>query len=127
MRQQDTPSNLWTTTSPFLSNEWFRNGNNGNNIFLRDTDNVEAGPSNVSELSTDYFLCVATDMEFEDRIIASTSDAVDKHNPHQRCEKNRQLVDENCMALIKNKPLAKPPGMIICPVRSFRLLAKCFR
>ena len=69
--------NFWATISPFFTDKRFRNGHN---IFLRENDNVETDPSNVSELFNDYFPWVATDIGFDD--ITSTSDAIDKHNSH---------------------------------------------
>ena len=56
--------------------------NMGGNISLRENDNVETDPSNVSQLFNDYFSWVAMDIGFDDRI-TSTSDAVDKHNSHR--------------------------------------------
>ena len=63
--------NFWATISPFFSDKRFRNGHN---IFLRENNNVETDPSNVSELFNDYFSRVATDIGFDDGI-TSTSDA----------------------------------------------------
>ena len=99
--------NFWATISPFFSDKRLRNGHN---ISLRENDNVETDPCNVSELFNDYFSRVAMDIGFDDRI-TSTSDAVDKHNSHPSVMKIRQqygnestfrfnLVDENCLALI---------------------------
>ena len=101
----------WPTISPFFSDKRFRNGHN---IFLRENNNVETDPSNVSELFNDYFPRVATDIGFDDGI-TSTSDAVDKNNSHPSVMKIRQiynnnedtfcfkLVDENCVALMLRK------------------------
>ena len=99
--------NFRATISPFFSDKRLRNGHN---ISLRENDNVETDPSNVSELFNDYLSRVAMDIGFDDRI-SSTSDAVDKHNSHPSVMKIRQqygnestfrfnLVDENCVALI---------------------------
>ena len=64
---------FWATISPFFSDKRLRNGHN---ISLRENDNVETDPSNVSELFNDYLSRVAMDIGFEDRI-TSTRDAVD--------------------------------------------------
>ena len=114
--------NFWATIRPFFSDKRLRNGHN---ISLRQNDNVETDPSNLSELFHDYFSRVAMDIGFDDRI-TSTSDAVDKHNSHPSFMKIRQqygnestfrfnLVDENCVALIPCNILtpAKPQGMAI--------------
>ena len=103
--------NFGATISPFFLDKRFRNGNN---IFLRENNNVETDPSNVSELFNDYFSRVATDIGFDDGI-TSTSEAVDKQNSDPRVMKIRQiynknednlcfeLVDENCVALMLRK------------------------
>ena len=118
--------NFWATISPFFSDKRLRNGHN---ISLRENDNVETDPSNVSELFNDYFSRVTMDIGFDDRI-TSTSDAVDKHKSHPSVMKIRQqygnestfrfnLVDENCVALILRNinPTVKPQGMIISRVK----------
>ena len=122
----ETWQKFWATISPFFSDKGLRNGHI---ISLRENDNVETDPSNVSELFNDYFSRVAMDIGFDDRII-STSDAVDKHKSHPSVMKIRQqygnestfrfnLVDKNCVALILRNinPTVKPRGMIISRVK----------